>query len=83
MWGCVEFVVVNKHFFDFRASNKNFIGVRASNKKSCVCQSLNIACGDAVASAKSLSAMRGASHQSAYVSCLTISNTRLPYLPSR
>ena len=40
----------------------------------------NLAC--AIASAKSLSSMRGASHQSACISCLTISNTRLPYLPS-
>ena len=46
-------MIADKIFFDFRASNKNFFGVRASNKKSCLCQSLNIACGDAVASAKS------------------------------
>ena len=36
-----------------------------------------------IATAKSQSVMRGASHQSAIFSCLTISNTRLPCLPSR
>ena len=35
-----------------------------------------------IASANSRSAMRGASHQSDFISCLTISDTRLPCLPS-
>ena len=52
----------------------------------------NLACGNQymllvvmqTASAKSRSAMWGASHQSAFMnSCLTISNRHLPYLPSR
>ena len=36
-----------------------------------------------IPSSKSSSAMRGASHQSAFISCLTISHTCLPCLGSR